>query len=40
MNYNISYYINKGRLLNHNIDIEKQTLFVLNNRTLDEYMTV
>lgn len=37
MNYGILYYKNKGILLNHNIDIEQQTVFMPNNRTLEYY---
>lgn len=38
MNYNKSYYINKGKMLNHNINVEKQTIFSLYDRTLNEFM--
>ena len=40
MNYNILYYINKGRMLNCNINIEKQLMFDIYNKTLDEFMEV
>lgn len=40
MNYNILYYINKGKMLNCNIDIEKQLIFDIYNKTLDEFMEV
>ena len=38
MNYNKSYYINKGRLLNHNINIDKQTVFSIFDKTLEEFI--
>ena len=37
MNYNILYYKNKGILLNHNIDIDKQIVYAINNFTLERY---
>lgn len=37
MNYNKLYYKNKGILLNHNINVEQQTVFSINNHTLEEY---
>lgn len=40
MNYARIYYKNRGIMLNHNINVEKQTTFLPNNRTLDEYMEV
>lgn len=40
MNYDKVYYKNRGIMLNHNIDIEKQVVFLLGNRTLEEYMEV
>jgi len=38
MNYNKSYYINKGRLLNHNINIDKQTVFSIFDKILEEFI--
>jgi hypothetical protein len=40
MNYAKIYYKNRSIMLNHNIDIEKQVVFLPGNRTLEEYMEV
>ena len=40
MDYVRLYYKNRGIMLNHNINVEKQTVFLPNNRTLEEYMEV
>jgi len=40
MNYLKLYYKNRGIMLNHNINIEKQHIFSINNKRLDEFMEV
>jgi len=40
MDYLRLYYKNRGIMLNHNINIEKQITFSINNRRLEEFMEV
>ena len=40
MNYGILYYKNRNILLNQGIDVNKQTVFLPGNRTLEEYMEI